>query len=414
MSATFEIRRQMNGIAEAPGKTWFWELAAGVIDAGRCIQCGTCVAACPSDSIGIGSKGLPALVKMCTGCSLCWDFCPRGGLRYEATWPAQAVMIDEAGPTETPVTISGGPRTEGLGLLRASYTARSLAGLDGVQDGGVVSALLIALLESGQIDGALVARPSDTEQWKGVAHIATDRQGVLDSAGSFYNQTMALAHLDVSGRGLPPNPRLALVGTPCEIQGLKALQSRRWSWGKSHPEAVVLTVALLCTKSFDYAGLMLTELRDRRGISLDDVARVDILHGKLMVDAHDGTRLVEEPIRDFHGAALKGCDECADFLGHGADLSVGSVGSADGYSSLLVRTEAGEAAVAAVADRLELRPLDRPEALDKLNNLDKKTAFGTLARPFEPEGALFIDYAEHCAFYNGTDRQPVWSDQSNA
>ncbi|RDJ94107.1 MBL fold metallo-hydrolase, partial [Lacticaseibacillus rhamnosus] len=24
---------------------------------------------------------------MCTGCSLCWDFCPRGGLRYEALWP---------------------------------------------------------------------------------------------------------------------------------------------------------------------------------------------------------------------------------------------------------------------------------------------------------------------------------------
>ncbi len=84
--AGFAIRDQMNDIEEAPGKVWFWELEAAVIDADRCVQCGACVAACPSDSIGIGADDLPKLVKMCTGCSLCWDFCPRGGLRYEATW----------------------------------------------------------------------------------------------------------------------------------------------------------------------------------------------------------------------------------------------------------------------------------------------------------------------------------------
>src|SRR3712207_1579129 len=74
----------MNDIEEAPGKVWFWDLEKAVIDADRCVQCGVCVAACPSDSLGIGADDLPKLVKMCTGCSLCWDFCPRGGLRYEA------------------------------------------------------------------------------------------------------------------------------------------------------------------------------------------------------------------------------------------------------------------------------------------------------------------------------------------
>ena len=46
----FRIREEMNGIDEPPGKAWFWELEAGVIDADRCIQCGTCVAVCPSNS----------------------------------------------------------------------------------------------------------------------------------------------------------------------------------------------------------------------------------------------------------------------------------------------------------------------------------------------------------------------------
>jgi coenzyme F420 hydrogenase subunit beta len=409
MSKTFDIRRQMNGITEAPGKTWFFELAAGVIDAGRCIQCGTCVAACPSDSIGIGSKGLPALVKMCTGCSLCWDFCPRGGLRYETTWPEAAPVDAALGPL-----ISGSATDAALGQVRGSYTARLRQGVDGAQDGGFVSGLLIALLQAGHIDGALVARPSATEKWKGEAHVATTPEEVVAAAGSFYNQTMALAHLDVEDKGLPANPRLALVGTPCEIQGLRALQARCWTWGRSHPEAVVLTIALLCTKSFDYEGLMLTELRDQRGIDLDEVARVDILHGKLMVDSHDGRRLVEEPIRDFHGASLKGCDECADFLGHAADISVGSVGSADGFSSVIVRTEAGQAAFSVAQPSLETRPVDRPEALQKLENLDKKIAFSSLHRPFDPDAGMFIDFKDHVENYSGTDRAPVWLDESNA
>ncbi|HET6810633.1 MAG TPA: Coenzyme F420 hydrogenase/dehydrogenase, beta subunit C-terminal domain [Acidimicrobiales bacterium] len=409
MSRTFDIRREMNDIAEAPGKTWFFELAAAVIDADRCIQCGACVAACPSDSIGIGSRGLPALVKMCTGCSLCWDFCPRGGMRYESLWPEEACLVDEGG-----WKVTGGSGVEGLGRVRQSYTTRVRDQISGVQDGGFVSALLIALIEAGHIDGALVARPSDTEQWKGEAFVARTAEDVVESAGSFYNQTMALAHLDLAGRGLPERPRLALVGTPCEIQGLRALQSRTWTWGRSHPEAVVLTIALMCTKSFNYEGLMLTELRDRRGLDLADVARVDIMHGKLLVDAHDGTRLVEEPIKDFHGAALKGCDECADFLGHAADITVGSVGSADDYSSVLVRTAAGEEAFEVVRPRLEIRDLDRPEALHKLNNLDKKIAFSTLQRPFDPDGSLFIDFAEHVDSYAGSDREPAWIEGSNA
>jgi coenzyme F420 hydrogenase subunit beta len=44
----FRLRSSMNGMGEAPGKVWFFELAAAVIDADRCIQCGACIAACPS------------------------------------------------------------------------------------------------------------------------------------------------------------------------------------------------------------------------------------------------------------------------------------------------------------------------------------------------------------------------------
>ena len=153
--AGYKIRDEMNGIEEAPGKLWFWELEAAVIDADRCVQCGACIAACPSDSIGIGADGLPKLVKMCTGCSLCWDFCPRGGMRHEATWSLPVAGSDGA---EWKITGAAGAAGQGLGRVEETYTARVRPRVPGAQDGGVVSALLIALLEAGDLDGALLAR----------------------------------------------------------------------------------------------------------------------------------------------------------------------------------------------------------------------------------------------------------------
>jgi coenzyme F420 hydrogenase subunit beta len=395
----FAIRDEMNDIEEAPGKVWFWDLEQAVIDADRCIQCGVCVAACPSDSIGIGPDDLPKLVKMCTGCSLCWDFCPRGGLRYEAL----SQLMVESNWKLTPEAA----KLDGLTTARETWTARVDTEIPGVQDGGVVSALLIALLEAGEIDGALVAKPSATEPWKGVAHLARTPEEIVECAGSFYNQTLSLAHLDLKKYDLPPNPRIALVGTPCEIQGLRAMQARPFYWGASKVDAVVLTIALLCTKSFNYEQLMVREIQEKRNIPLSVVDKIDIIRGKLYLYDEAGATLLEEPIRDFHGAALKGCDECADFLGHAADLSVGSVGSADGYSSVVVWTDAGRAAFERTRPRLEVRELDKPAAIAKLDALDKTVAYDSLKRPFDPEAPLFIDFTEHLETYAGTDRAPV-------
>src|SRR4029450_9439452 len=272
--AGYKIRDEMNGIEEAPGKLWFWELEEAVIDADRCVQCGACIAACPSDSIGIGADGLPKLVKMCTGCSLCWDFCPRGGLRHEATWSLPVAGSDGAAWKITGAAGAG----QGLGRVQETYTARVRPQLPGAQDGGVVSALLIALLEAGDLDGALLARESPAEPWKGEPFLATTPEQVIECAGSFYNQTLALAARDLTRTQLPPRPppapprprlrprpRIAGVRPPCGVEPIRAMQARPWTWGASRVDAVALTVALLCTKSFNYEKLIVTEGHGRRG-----------------------------------------------------------------------------------------------------------------------------------------------------
>ncbi len=223
---------------------------------------------------------------------------------------------------------------------------------------------------------------------------------------------MALAELDLSRYDLPAKPRLAVVGTPCEIQGIRAMQARQWPTGAHRVDAVVLTIALLCTKSFDYEGLMLRELRDERGIDLDRVSKVDVIHGRMIVEYRDGQVAVDEPVKDFHGAALKGCDECADFLGRAADLSVGSVGFHGRMDERPGAHRAGPARPRASPGPPRLPGARRSRGAAQAG---QRSTSGWPCEPrsatLDPDGPLFIDFAEHFRAYAGTKREPVIRDR---
>jgi coenzyme F420 hydrogenase subunit beta len=272
--------------------------------------------------------------------------------------------------------------------------------------------VLSTLLEAGEIDGALVATESDDEPWKAEAFLATTQDELVENTGTIYNQTMALGHLDF-GQWEDKldtdwdDASLALVGTPCEIEGIRALQDFGWEYGAQEEgvRAIDYTIALMCTKNFNYKQLIGEELVEQRNIDIDEVGKMDVLHGKLMVDDLDGERILTEDIENFHDAALKGCDECADFTGLCADLTVGSVGSSDEYSSVIVRTEAGLDAWELTKPHLDYHDLEDRSAVGKLQGWDKKKAFDALERPFDPDAPRFIDYTDHAEQY-GTARNP--------
>ncbi|WP_135365313.1 Coenzyme F420 hydrogenase/dehydrogenase, beta subunit C-terminal domain [Halosimplex halophilum] len=394
---SYEIRSRMNDIETPDDKTWFMELDEAVIDDGRCIQCGTCVASCPSDSIGIGDDGLPELVKMCTGCSMCWDFCPRGGLRYERQWKITGGDDNVKG--------AGDPITEFSAKVEDDWR-------ENAQDGGLVTAVLCTLLEEGEIDGALIATESDDEPWKAESFLATTPEECIDNAGSFYNQTMALGNLNLSQwehkLDVPvEEASLALVGTPCEIEGIRALQDFEWDYASQEDgvRAIDYAIALMCTKNFNYQKLMGEKLEEERDIDLENVGKMDVLDGRMMAYDHEGELIVDEDVEEFHDAALKGCDECADFTGYCADLTVGSVGSSDEYSSVIVRTEQGLDAWNLTKEDLDYHDLEDRSAIGGLQSWDKKKAFDSLKRPFDPDAPRFIDYTDHADKY-GTELNP--------
>ena len=386
------------GMPELPDKIWFHKTAAAVIDAGRCVGCGGCIAACPSRSIGVAEDGRPTLVKMCTGCSACWDYCPLAGLKTEALHASPAAAGHAPGPgngADRSTAPDGTPVPIELGHVDSAWSVGARADVAGVQDGGAVTALVCHLLEAGFLDGAIVTRRIDA--FHGEPFLATSPDEIRAAAGSVYHQSHPLKVLNEPLRkGVE---RLAFVGTPCQISVLRALQRFPWKYRRSSAGAVVLAIGLFCTRSFEPGKL--EEAVGAAGVATAEVARVDVRDGELVLRS-TSAELLRRPVKEFHAASLKGCDECADFAGLGADIAVGNLASEPGRSTVLVRTEAGREAWAAATGALAVRPLEDLSPVVRTAARDRKRAVRSLARPFDPEGPLWTSYTEHLDLYEGS------------
>ena len=78
--------------------------------------------------------------------------------------------------------------------------------------GGIVSQILITLLENGRIDGAVVSRLIvNNGIIAGESLIATTPKEILASRGSIYSSVQPLSRSRIEGF----NGRLAVVGLPC-------------------------------------------------------------------------------------------------------------------------------------------------------------------------------------------------------
>ena len=369
-----------SGAPELLDKIWFHKTAAAVIDADRCVGCGSCIAACPSRSLTVGADGTPTLVRMCTGCSACWDYCPMAGFRPE--------KLNHQDP-ENPV-----------GDALAAISARAVERPGGAQDGGAVTQLLATLMERGFIDAAILTQKVDAFIGKPV--LATSPEQVRGAAGSVYHQSHALTMLNQKA---PAGARrIAFVGTPCQISGLRALQKFPWENRETLASRVTLAIGLFCTRSFDPMKL-LPEVA-ATGVPLGQIKKIDIREGKLIAAGADGEELMARPVKEFHDASLRGCDECADFAALGADMVVGNIGSEPGASTVLIRTDAGMDAWVKAAGAFDETPIVDLAAVDRLARKNLDLAKVNLQRDYDSEGPLWIGYEEHRDEYEGTDRTP--------
>jgi coenzyme F420-reducing hydrogenase beta subunit len=326
----------------AQSRKKFSDLENDVVETGKCVSCGTCVAVCPVNVIDL-EEGLPKLVGKCIECGICYGNCPRTDFSVEDLEKAKF----------------GRKRNENellTGVYRATYAGRTLSKdiKERSQDGGIVTSLLSQFLEEGG-DGVIIAGLEENEVWVPKAVVAKSREEVLRGAGTKYTPSPTMVGLKEAVKDLGLK-KVAVVGTPCQMRGLARMTLGKLK-NKKFADAVNLSIGLFCMETFNYDDLI-TYLK-QNNVDTEKITKFEIKNGRFYARIGD-----EETFRVRLGKVKKlvrpCCEICDDFTSELADISVGNVGSPDGWSTIIVRTERGDAALksAVEAGLIEVKPIE--------------------------------------------------------
>ncbi|MFX1293644.1 MAG: Coenzyme F420 hydrogenase/dehydrogenase, beta subunit C-terminal domain [Promethearchaeota archaeon] len=308
-------------------KDSFGRLMREVVNSGICTHCSACAATCDFIDWDFKTKK-PILTGKCTGCGVCYSQCPR-------------TLTD--------------PRSL-VGRYQSAYIGKSLIPEIKGQDGGVVTALLLYLLEKKLIDCAVTTGKSDKVPWKPEARIVTTREELLKTSGSIYSHSQTLIGLlEAIKQG---HRSISFVGTPCNVDAVYKMWKAPFGLVHMYMRANILVIGLFCMDSFSYEGLKL--FLEENDVSMNNIKKMNIKKGKMQFIQKNGN-ILERKVHDLDRYRSSSCNYCTDLTSENADISVGSVGSPDDSSTILARTGIGLEVLldAAEAGYIELEPMPR-------------------------------------------------------
>jgi len=302
-----------------------------------CILCGLCVRVCEElvgvSAINFANRGVEREVTApyhtisddCVGCGACAIVCPTDSKKVRInTYPMLEEDIKEAEEQ-----FLKGTKDQLLGVHTEIFAAKS--SVDG-QDGGMATALLLSGFERGLFDAAIVVKR--TVGYKAEAIIAESAEEILNARGTKYSRVKMMSKVgELVEKG---KRKIAIVGTPCEVRTARKIQQQLLS---EYPRLEITIVGLFCFEAFDYDKLK-EETTKLLGVDLDKAEKTQIHKGKFIVQI-DGKEYSAK-VKKFNNAIQGGCTYCNDFVGRLSDVSVGSVGSDEGYSTVIVRSEKGK------------------------------------------------------------------------
>lgn len=314
-----------------------------VVRANHCMMCGACVASCPINVLYVNNNEEPVIRGPCAACQVCYYSCPRLEL------PLDEMEYFLFGRTRK-------PEEESLGIYRNVYSARALdeetwhAG----QDGGTVIALMTHALQIGMIDCFVTSDFTKSNSvfvlgsgmaLKTVPVVGDTAADLLHTAGSKYTHGGTLGALTDAATSYQ-NARIGLVGLPCELQGLWRMHTSmqatiKFSGSWIRGGRPVLTVGLFCSKVYAHDKLVTEFIQKKHGIDPAKVTRTVIKRNRFKV--YTGADIVlDVSIKELEPYMSEPCNYCIDYVAELADISVGAIGSPDGWTTVIVRSELGQ------------------------------------------------------------------------
>ena len=315
----------------------FTDLIQDVQKPGLCHRCGGCVTFCSAVNFGaleLDSEGKPRYADedKCIECGLCYTICPEidelnEEMRQTLEWSSPIGRV-----IETVIARAADP------AIRAKAT-----------DGGVVTALLVHLLKSGRIDGAIVTK--QTGPFQREPFLAVSEADIREAAGFFFDTSHGMKRFSdyyitysqfrefnpMIQKGLQ---RVAFVGTPCQIRAVRRMQILNII----PADSIKFCLGLFCSGNFVFGEKQREKLAEIGGFQWDDVSKINI-KTDLIVHLNSGEtkNIMLEELEFMKRFA---CYFCPDYSAEYADLSFGGIGAEKGWTTVIARTPVGRALVA--------------------------------------------------------------------
>ncbi len=295
-----------------------------IFSAHTCSGCGLCSGICPVKCITINNGEGKIDDDKCVRCGLCYYICPRSFLPVKALHLAQSKSPDVK-------------EYSSIGPFSVAYSARTKVDtLSKVcQDGGISSTVLYYLFDKNKIDFAIGAKISQ-DPWRPEPFLMKSKEDVALAAGTKYvndpnlsllNQTQQLA-----------GKRIAVVGVPCMMQAL--LKSELYGVRFPSINAIQYRIGIFCMESFSYPSLL--KICEHLKVEVTNARKMDISKGNFYIRPKD-KEAVSVPVKEISHLAREDCEICFDLTSESADISIGSIGSAAGWNTVIARNEKGKA-----------------------------------------------------------------------
>ena len=126
--------------------------------------------------------------------------------------------------------------------------------------------------------------------------------------------------------------KIAMVATPCGIMAASKIQHYTDS-------PIYFKIGLFCMENFSY--LYFTKLLKELDLTMDDIEKFRIEKGYAFFNLKNGDQ-VKISLSKAKTVVRKNCNVCVELTSETSDISVGSIGSENGWSTVIVRTDKGE------------------------------------------------------------------------